>query len=128
LLVIESKVGDAGHDRSFDNVGGVKTSAEPDFKDARVRTHAREGENGRRCRDFEEAWLDVASGVENLHQQFGKTLIVDQATGNTDPLVETNEVRARKGMDGVTAGFESGSKEGDGRPFAVGPRDMKDRR
>src|SRR6476469_8748944 len=119
LLMIERKIGDAGDQRTVDNIGRIKASAKTNFENAGVGRRAGKSEDRRGGRDLEEARLDAGPGVEDFGEQVGEDLVVDQAPGDADALIEADEVRACEGMDAMAARLERRTEEGDGRAFAV---------
>src|SRR5581483_5970386 len=110
----------------LDHVGRVESAAEADFEDAGVRRRAREGEQGDRGRDLEEARFDSGTRVEHLGQKFRQRLIVDQAARDPDPLIEADEVRAGEGVYRTAARFERRAEKSDGRALSVRSGDMED--
>ena len=54
--------------------------------------------------------------------------VVDQAPGNTDALVEANEMRAGIDMDVMAGRLDCGAEKGAGRSLAVGAGHVKDGR
>ena len=127
LLVVDAEAAmpDA---RAVDDVGRVEPAAEADLDDARVGGRAREGEEGGRGGDLEEAGLDAVARVEDLGEQGGEDARRRSAAGEADALVEADEMRAGKGVDPVARRLDRGAQEGAGRALAVGAGDMEDRR
>ena len=99
LLMIEREVGDAGDQRMLDDIGRIESAAEPDFQNAGVGGGSGECEHGGGGRDLEEARLDALAGIEHLGKQSGQWFVVDQLSGDADPFVEADEVRAGEGVD-----------------------------
>jgi hypothetical protein len=128
LLVIEREVCDRGNQRVLNNVRGVQSAAKPDFKNAGIRRYSGECQKGRGCRHLEKTRLDTGPRIEDLAKQSGQGLVIDELAGNPDALVEANEVGACEYMDLVSAGFERGSQESDGRALAVRSSDVEYRR
>ena len=126
--MIEAEVGDPADQRALDDVGRVEPAAEPDFENAGIGGGPRKGEDGRGGRDLEEARLDPVTGIEHFGQQRGEGFVFDQSAGDADPFVEADEMGAGEGVDLEASRFEHGAEKGDGRAFAVGSGDMKDRR
>ena len=123
--MIEAEAGDSRDQWLLDHIGRVEPPAEPDLKEAGIRRSARKSEEGDEGGDFKEAWFEPAARIEDLRQQGRQGLILDQLSSNTDPLVETHEVRAGEDMDGEAGGFEGGTQEGERRSFAIRPGDVE---
>ena len=66
-------------------------------------------------------------GLAALEQR-GERVLVDQAAGEADALVEAGEVRRGVDVDAGAAGLEAGAQRGDDRALAVGAGDVDDRR
>ena len=126
--MIERKGGDRRNQRPLDNVGRIEPSAEADLEDAGIGGRAREREDRGRGGDLEEAGLDAAAGVQDLGKQLFQAFVVDQLTGDPDPLVEPDQVRAGEGVDLVSRRFERGAEKRNGRALAIGPGDVEHRR
>src|SRR6476619_5437502 len=126
MLVVERKVGNSGDQGTLDHIGRVKAAAEPDFEDAGIGRSSCEGEDRRGCCDVEKAGLDSIARIENFGEKRLKSLVIDQAAGDANPLVEADKVRAGEYVDLVPARLERCSEEGDGGAFAIGPGDVED--
>ena len=125
LLVVDAERGDPAHRRTVDDVGGIQPAAEADLDDARIGWGPRESEEGGRGGHLEEARLDVGADVEDLFEQRGQRLVLDQAAGDADALVEADQVRAGESVDLVTRGLQPGAQERAGRSLAVGAGDVE---
>src|SRR4051794_13260418 len=101
--MIEAEIGDPGHRWSFDYVGSVKAAAKANLQDAGVRRRTRKGEQRRGCCDLEEAGFDSRARVKNLVQQPGERIVIDQPSGDSDSLVETDQVRTGERVHGAAA-------------------------
>ena len=69
----------------------------------------------------------AVGGLAALEQR-GERVLVDQAAGEADALVEAGEVRRGVDVDAGAAGLEAGAQRGDDRALAVGAGDVDDRR
>ena len=74
------------------------------------------------------ALFDACTRVEDFGQQGSKIVVVDQPPGDANALVEPHQVRAGEGVDFMARRLERGTQKGDRRAFAVGARDVEDRR
>ena len=128
LLVVECKVGDACDKRTVDHIGRVEPTAQPNLEKARIGRRPGERQDRRGRRDLEETGLDVFACVEDFGEQPSEFFIINQSAGDANTLVEADEVRAGEGVNGIAAGFERCTQEGDGRAFAVGSRNVEHRR
>ncbi len=127
-LVVERDRGDRGHRRARDHVGRVEPAAEPGLEQHDIGRDAREGEEGRRRGDLEIGDRRALIGPLALLQHVEQRVLVDQPSGQPDPLVKAHEMRRGVDMGAVAGGFGAGAHRRDGRTLAVGAGDMDDRR
>ena len=117
--MIESEIGNCGDERALDHVGRIEAPSETHFQNAGIGRSPRKGEERNGRRHFKEAWLDPGPGVDHLFERLCKLVVVDEPSGNPDPLVEADEMRARESVYASAARLERSSKECDGRALSV---------
>src|SRR3954447_15036437 len=110
-----------------DDVGCVEATAKADLQNARIGRRLREGEECRGGCNLEEARFDSRPGIDHFGKCLRELLVLDQPAGDTDPLVEADEVGTGKRVDAVAACFQRRAEERDGRSLSVGAGDVKDR-
>ena len=98
-----------------------------DLEDRRVGRIAGEGEDRGRAATSKSLARFPPRGDDFREQRFER-LVLDQPAGDSDPLVEPDEMRAGEGVDLEARRFHPRAQESDGRAFAVGPGDVEDRR
>jgi hypothetical protein len=132
IAMIERQPCDHAGDRSFDDIGGVKASAEPDFEQKNVGGMPREQQERRRRLDFEYGDRRIAVLGFAFAQRRGEFIIADQAAAawlrEAVTLVEPHQIGRGVNVHALFRGFEDRARKRDGRALAVGPGHMDQRR
>ena len=126
--MVERHRRDADGGRFRDHIGRVEVAAEPDFQDQRVGGMAREGEKRRRRGDLEKGDRRAGIGALAFFQSRGEFFFGDQRAGKADALVEAHQMRRGIDMHAIARALQHRAQIGADRTFAVGARDMDDRR
>jgi hypothetical protein len=117
--------GDDAEEGAFDDVGGVQGSAQAHLDDRQIGRGLGHGDEGRRRGAFEHRRLDAAHGLDPVEDGV-ELRVLDQLSGQPDPLIETDQMGRGIGVDPEAGRLGHGADEGDGRALAVGAGDMDD--
>src|SRR3546814_447671 len=114
-LMVDAQLGYPACGGRGNDVGRVQPPAQAHLDDAGIGGRAGKRQKCGRGRRFEKADLVVAVRVEHLGEQRGERLVLDQASGKSDTLVEPDKVRAGIDMDLVARRLQTGAQIGAGR-------------
>ena len=112
----------------FDNVRGIAAAAETYFKNTKIRRCSREKQKRRGHQNLEHG--DGRAGVDFFHlgESRGQRLVGYQRAGDANALVEAHKMWAGIDMHAPPGCLGHRAKESAGAAFAVGTRNMQDRR
>ena len=126
--MVDAERRDAADKRPLDHVRCVEPAAQPDLDDRSVGWRSRKGEEGDGRRHLEEAGVDAVARIEDLAEKVRQRFVFDQLSGDPDPLVEADEMRAGEGVDRSAARLQRGAEKGAGRALPVRAGDVESRR
>ena len=126
--MVDAERGDAANGRRGDDIGRVEPSAQTYLDDARIGWRSRKGEEGGSCGDLKEARLQSVGMVQNFGEQRSKGRVVNQFSGNPDPFVKADQMRAGINMSGQPRRFDRPPQKRAGRTFAIRSRHVEYRR
>ena len=128
--MIDPEGGDSARSQHIrlQHVGRIEPPAEAHFDDACIRWNAREHEERRSYRHFEEAGRQTFARVQDLGQQRREQIVLDQLSRQPDPLIVSHQMRTGRDMHPLSVGLQHGAQERAGGALAIGACHMKHRR
>ena len=126
--MIQAHRSDHGQGWLGDDIGGVRASAQSDFKDQPVGGVFGEEQEGGSGRDLEKGDRFAKIGGLGPGQGLDQGAIIDRLAVEQDALVEIDQMGRGIDVDALALGARHLRQEGTGRALAIGSGDMDRRR
>ena len=117
-----------GGERRRDHVGRIQAAAHADLDHGEISRHAGKSKKGRDRGDLEEGDGLFLIGLLTLRQDIVEHVVLDQAAGDANALVEAHQMRRGVDVHAIARSLGHGAQVGDQRALAVGAGDMDHRR